>query len=352
MNREGLHWKQIEAYVEGRLSSAEAHAFEREMQNDPFLSDAVDGLMQEEGDARKRALSALRQKMNRHAGSGVQLYYRAAAVFILMLGTALVFWLRFHSAEPPAEVAMQKPDAIEQANVSEENPSSDAINGQSKDPASQPQSASNRLPDAVPTDKKTIVSKDIAEDDYLHQKEATTGNTAPEIAQAAPAAGQSRNFAAGADALQDAEVAGIPENYAHEDVADMSLLYNPDVVEELLSFAASFTEPELEAKENYQDKVKRKSAMSDAKIASKEAALPPPSKTMIIKLIRDGRYDLATQEVQRMQKYYPNTPVATVLDAAVFIRLNKRDSAIQRMETLRKTKYQKDADRLILRIQQ
>jgi hypothetical protein len=352
MNKEGLYWKQIEAYVEGRLSSAEAHAFEREMQNDPFLSDAVDGLMQEEGEARKRALSALRQKMNGHAGSGVQVYYRAAAVFILMLGTALVFWLRFQSAEPPAEVAMQKPDAIEQTEASEEHPSADAMNSQRTQPASQPQSASDRLPDAVPLDKKTIVSKDMAEEDYRHQNEAIKGNTAPELAPAAPAAGQSRNFAAGADVLQDAEVAGNYASSPVEDAADMSLLYNPDVVEELLSFAASFTEPELEAKENYQDKVKRKSATSDAGVATKEATLPPPSKTMIIKLIRDGRYDLATQEVQRMQKYYPNTPVVTVLDAAVLIRLNKRDSAIQRMETLRKTKYQKDADRLILRIQQ
>ena len=59
MKKEGIHWDQISAYIEGRMTPAEAHAFELEMQSDAFLSDAVDGLMQESAASRKQALQAL-----------------------------------------------------------------------------------------------------------------------------------------------------------------------------------------------------------------------------------------------------------------------------------------------------
>jgi|GEM_PF-3839815 len=345
MKKEGIHWDQISAYIEGRMTPAEAHAFELEMQGDAFLSDAVDGLMQQNDASRKQALQALKVKIAGKSAPRNTVFYRAAAVILLMLGTALVFWLRFQNADSPSQVAMDNAQVQELLE--------DSVSAQlSPDPAETTVSkfVEANIPTPANSEYESVTQvQDAVPEDTPLQSDGSIAN----IADAGfESAAETRSMKAKSEVLDAPKSVFDNAMPASTDQEDMSLLYNPDVVEELLSFASSFTEPELESKESYQSKVQRKKTVAENKDRQNDATLPPPSRSIIVKLIRDGRYELADQEIQRMQIYYPNTPVVSVLHAALLIRLNKRQDAIARMESLKKTSYRKDAERLILRIQQ
>jgi hypothetical protein len=348
MKKEGIHWDQISAYIEGRMTPAEAHAFELEMQSDAFLSDAVDGLMQESAASRKQALQALQVKIAGKSAPRNTVFYRAAAVVLLMLGTALVFWLRFQNADVPSQVAME--------NAQQQDLLKDSVSAQfAPDPAETRVSklVEANIPTPATLEYEDHTSVGQVQDAAPEGMPLHSGGSTTNIADAGfESAAGGRSIEARSEAMDAPESAFDKVMPAAADQEDMSLLYNPDVVEELLSFASSYTEPELDSKESYQSKVKRNKSVADSKDRQNDASLPPPSRGIIVKLIRDGRYELAGQEIQRMRIYYPNAPVVDVLDAALLIRLNKRKDAIARMESLKKTSYRKDAERLILRIQQ
>lgn len=84
--------EQIRRYLQNEMNSAERNAFERQMQKDPFLAEAVDGLSafySEEIFTDIQLLKAKIQKSNR--SNRRYIWYAAASVLVIVVSTFLLF---------------------------------------------------------------------------------------------------------------------------------------------------------------------------------------------------------------------------------------------------------------------
>lgn len=87
MSRQNDIWE----YLRGRRTGRQANRFEQEVLSDPFLYEAVEGLMTVEADHEK-IVRQLRKQMSKRKGNGTVRLYRwiAAASFLLLAGIVVV----------------------------------------------------------------------------------------------------------------------------------------------------------------------------------------------------------------------------------------------------------------------
>lgn len=87
------------------------HAFEKAMMDDPMLSDAVEGYMQQPHSAKKE-LSAIEQQVKENSGKVVKgsfrQWMRIAAVLLVLLSTSVVLYRIFYSEKTEAIAVTEK----------------------------------------------------------------------------------------------------------------------------------------------------------------------------------------------------------------------------------------------------
>ncbi|MEE4116443.1 MAG: carboxypeptidase-like regulatory domain-containing protein [Marinilabiliaceae bacterium] len=85
---------EINKYLSGEMSPEERNSFEREMQKDPFLADAVEGLSAITPAEAESDLAALKGRIYSKDRRNRFLFYRVAAVALLLIGVSSIILLR------------------------------------------------------------------------------------------------------------------------------------------------------------------------------------------------------------------------------------------------------------------
>lgn len=84
--------EQIRRYMQNEMTGAERNAFEREMQKDPFLADAVDGLSAFSTEAIISDIQSLKTKIQKGRRSDRKfIWYAAASILVIVISTFMLF---------------------------------------------------------------------------------------------------------------------------------------------------------------------------------------------------------------------------------------------------------------------
>ena len=85
---------EINKYLSGEMSPEERNSFEREMQKDPFLADAVEGLSAITPAEAESDLAALKGRIHTEDRRNRFLFYRVAAIALVLIGVSSILLLR------------------------------------------------------------------------------------------------------------------------------------------------------------------------------------------------------------------------------------------------------------------
>lgn len=84
--------EQVRRYLHNEMTSAERNAFEREMQKDPFLADAVDGLSAFPAEEIISDIQSLKTDIqNSRRSSRIHIWYAAASILVIVVSTFILF---------------------------------------------------------------------------------------------------------------------------------------------------------------------------------------------------------------------------------------------------------------------
>jgi hypothetical protein len=83
--------EQIRRYLQDQMTDAERYAFEREMQRDPFLAEAVEGFSASDADLVFADLTNLRARLEKPKKNRIFIWYAAASVLLLVVSSVVLF---------------------------------------------------------------------------------------------------------------------------------------------------------------------------------------------------------------------------------------------------------------------
>lgn len=106
MSEDKNHSEALKRYLKGKMSPSEAHAFEREALDDPFLSEAIEGY-EKSGTEALDDLQSLSDKLTPQAKKKFPWIRLAASVALLLTATFVIYFLQ-DSVAPKKEIAMEK----------------------------------------------------------------------------------------------------------------------------------------------------------------------------------------------------------------------------------------------------
>lgn len=329
MNTDQEQRTRILQYLRGEMPSREANAFEREMMEDPFLADAVEGLQQEES-AFQASLNLQSVDSQLKSGGGKRTlfpYFRAAALVVLLVGSGLVLWLRTQSREEKTAAVAQTESLPESTEtLAEPAPALESGPIASADPGS----VKTVTPQSEIAEKSAPPEMDYpAESPALIQADPVTSNDA----------GASESFAGAAPSVSPAKTEAMED-----------LISSPDVGEQLLVWAGEIPEPaQAESLQLMDANSREKKSQSQSK--SEGSAAPAARATTeiqpgytatvrdISRLIRAGKHSEARLAIQRLEKTHPGAAVISVLYAATEVKQGNAAAAKKSLRTLDKTPY-------------
>ena len=97
------NWQNILDYLRGRLTSKEAHRVERDALDDPFLSDALEGLEDHDSRLIEKDLAELKGRLQQR--SEKRIYWPAIAAAVALLITSGLVWFFWPEMDKPDSVA-------------------------------------------------------------------------------------------------------------------------------------------------------------------------------------------------------------------------------------------------------
>lgn len=115
MSEDKNHSEALKRYLKGQMSPSEAHAFEREALDDPFLSDAIEGYEQS-GTEAFDDLQSLKVKLAPQTKKKFAWVRIAASVALLLTATFVIYYLQ-DSVAPEKELAMEEAPTEENAEL-------------------------------------------------------------------------------------------------------------------------------------------------------------------------------------------------------------------------------------------
>lgn len=83
--------EQIRLYLQDRMTEAERHAFERELQRDPFLAEAIEGFSGKDSNLVFTDLADLRNRVEKPKKNRRFIWYAAASVLLLIVSSVVLF---------------------------------------------------------------------------------------------------------------------------------------------------------------------------------------------------------------------------------------------------------------------
>lgn len=328
----------IQKYVSGNMSPEEEHLFEKEMLDDPFLADAVDGFMQSPSHQDSEKLKQLDISLRQEHNSTRKYYWRWAAFFIGLISAGLVIWTRIQSPVPEIQSISQSGMNMDSIHTPLQNETAPTLT-ENLAPEKQKNTQSEYITSAPPAEKfiAQVETKQIQED-------------------------MPQNSAGAEYNIQSGQIPVIASDPQEQESEDISLLYNPDIAEQLLSWAGSFPEPELSTEISATQKETKtriqktdaapKASEQEIRPEKKQKSIPAPSRGMIIKMIREGRFELAEQEINRMDVKYQSPPVAHILRSALALKQGKKMQAQKALEPLKQTSHGELAEKFRAKIKE
>jgi len=303
MSNDKNHSEQFERYLKGEMSPEEAHAFEREVLDDPFAQEALEGFEAQGADTLKD-LAHLRSRVRREKKKAWSWMRVAAVVALLMVGSFTVYF--FTDQMEGGQLAMDeetveeltqsspKPDTISLLKeILEDAASSREIDNQDivKEPKEQEETLAKKPLPEVEEMEALALSDDVEEADQLEGK---------------------------GEAVQLAEVVDLEEMVAEPAANEM--IVREDVSVPVQSFTAKKKEA---VKEGESDKVVARSAarsgsgvaveMNDQELV--ESTPPKPS-------IGDSLY----QEYLKEALIYPKAAKENDIEGEVILSLTISES--------------------------
>lgn len=326
MSQDEMLRKRILRYLSGEMPSKEARAFEEEMLEDPFLSDAVEGLQQEASLPRLQAeLTGVDLALKHKGGRKSRMpYYSIAAVFLLLIGTALVIRLRVQETKEASPLASEQVDPMENEK---------AVN-------------SEALPEVS---KKTII-KDKSD----NPSEEKSIEALDKIVMSEEAISDASSGASNLP-IQQKALNKAPERQEELPGKAEDLLINPDVADQLLAWAESIKEtptnissgkileiavPEAETKK------KTESGVRTPVASSTEATINSSGhyeRRLISGLIREGKWKEADQAISRYVKTWPDDKSIYILKSGLELKQGNKTKALHYLKSLKNTPYEKEA---------
>lgn len=83
--------EQIRRYLQDRMTEGERHAFERELQRDPFLAEAIEGFSGKDSNLVFTDLADLRNRVEKPKKNRRFIWYAAASVLLLIVSSVVLF---------------------------------------------------------------------------------------------------------------------------------------------------------------------------------------------------------------------------------------------------------------------
>lgn len=180
MSNDSHHSEQYQRYLKGQMTPEEAHAFEREILDDPFAVEAMEGLESLKPNEVDADLLELRAKLFRQKSSGFWLKI-AAAVALLVVGTASLW---FVMNDVKQEALVMEEDVPEN---SESKPLADSLLAE-QTPKEETNSIKETTEDDPPPSPEPIIAVDAPlKEEPLRNKEPVSPNTTIEEADMAVA---------------------------------------------------------------------------------------------------------------------------------------------------------------------
>lgn len=326
MSQDEMLRKRILRYLSGEMPSKEARAFEEEMLEDPFLSDAVEGLQQEASLPRLQAeLTGVDLALKHKGGRKSRMpYYSIAAVFLLLIGTALVIRLRVQETKEASPLASEQVDPIE----NEKAVTSEAMPEVSKKTIIKDKSDNPSEEKSIEALDKIVMSEEAISD-------ASSGASNLPIQQKALNKAPERQE----------ELPGKAED----------LLINPDVADQLLAWAESIKEtptnissgkileiavPEAETKKKTESGVRMPVASSTEATINSSGHY---ERRLISGLIREGKWKEADQAISRYVKTWPDDKSIYILKSGLELKQGNKTKALHYLKSLKNTPYEKEA---------
>jgi len=140
---------QFERYLAGKMSNEEAHAFERDVLNDPFAQEALEGF---EGQSSEKVFSDI-EKLQSQVSSGKKVKFslmRIAAVVSLLMVSSFALWLVVGSLDKDEALAMESEVVEEKI---EEKETEDNSSELFKSDSAIENSEEHKLAEATPIDE-------------------------------------------------------------------------------------------------------------------------------------------------------------------------------------------------------
>lgn len=326
MSQDEMLRKRILRYLSGEMPSKEARAFEEEMLEDPFLSDAVEGLQQEASLPRLQAeLTGVDLALKHKGGRKSRMpYYSIAAVFLLLIGTALVIRLRVQETKEASPLASEQVDPME----NEKAVTFEAMPEVSKKTIIKDKSDNPSEEKSIDALDKIVMSEEAISD-------ASSGASNLPIQQKALNKAPERQE----------ELPGKAED----------LLINPDVADQLLAWAESIKEtptnissgkileiavPEAETKKKTESGVRMPVASSTEATINSSGHY---ERRLISGLIREGKWKEADQAISRYVKTWPDDKSIYILKSGLELKQGNKAKAVQYLKSLKNTPYEKEA---------
>lgn len=103
-----INEEKFKSYLENRMTNKERNAFEKKLQKNPFEAEALEGF--ELGSAKniQKDLKELKEKIHPQKQKNVKRYWAAAATFLLLVSTSLI-WVQLNNQAPVRELTEAKP---------------------------------------------------------------------------------------------------------------------------------------------------------------------------------------------------------------------------------------------------
>jgi hypothetical protein len=147
----------IEKYRKGELSAREMYDLEQASLDDPFLADAIEGLLQHPNlqedltDLHNRLEAKLTRDTRRNRIIGIRRRSALAAALILLLGIGYTFFYRHPPPPEPAAIVRNTPSPAAQPPQSEAKAAADSLAVHDTPPANTPATAAvrHRLPETA-----------------------------------------------------------------------------------------------------------------------------------------------------------------------------------------------------------
>ena len=162
---------EIRTYLEGKLPGRERHAFERDMQADPFLQEAMEGLDTLSNEELEADLQLLQGKLNRRMKRRrrIAFYSAAAAIASLLIVTTLFIKLNDFSPEESSRMMTEQSSRQDSMTTEEKTTTEERVEKESpeeEEGTSDRSQGKTRSPDAMPEENKSaepqapVVSRD------------------------------------------------------------------------------------------------------------------------------------------------------------------------------------------------